>query len=114
MFSTISIGVAILLMVVAIIAPANSVFPALASLAVCTLAIASAIQAGSTGRYVWLWGFVALAVLFNPFTVPGLPRMVLLGLTVATAAMFISWGALLARKTTAMSISQVLHPSDTK
>lgn len=105
---------AIVLMVVAVIAPTDSIFPGLAAFAVCALAVASAIQAGSMGSYPWVWGFVALAVVFNPFTAASLSRPVWLGLTVVAAAAFVSWGALLARKTTTMSVAQVLHPSDTK
>lgn len=114
MSPNIPIVVAIALMVVAAITPTDSIFAAFAALAVFMLAVAFAIQANSLGRYPWLWGFIALAAAFNPFTAAALPRAVLLALMVVATATFVAWGALLARKMTTMSVSQVLHPSDTK
>lgn len=113
MLTKIAIHAAITLSIVAAIWPA-SILPLLMAVAVCTAAVVSALEAGRMGRYIWLWGFVAIAVLFNPLAPLPMSRVTLLLASMLCAAAFISWLLVVQRAKPDLSAAEVLYPADGK
>lgn len=80
----------------------------------CFAAVFAAIEAGRTGRYIWLVGLLVLAVVLNPILPLSLgPARSVLLLTVGLAGIA-SWLFVLNRTAPTQSIAQVLHPQDSK
>jgi hypothetical protein len=111
MLTKLSIGAAVVLLLLAALWPAAFSLPAIASVAVCTAAVVSALKAGEMGRYIWLWTLVAIAVVFNPIAPVGMPYAAHVILSAACAMTLLGWLMVLQRNELPQSVAQVLHPS---
>jgi hypothetical protein len=112
MLTRIAFVVAIALALLSLGLPNFGVIRVMAITAGCFAAVFAAIEAGRTGRYIWLGGLLVLAVALNPIVPLALePARAVLLLTVGLAGIA-AWMFALNRAVPTQSIAQVLHPQD--
>jgi hypothetical protein len=114
MLTRIAFVVAITLALLSLALPSVDALRVMAVAAGCFAAVFAAIEAGRTGRYVWLVGLLVLAVMLNPIRPLSLePARFALVLTIGLAGIA-SWMFVVNRAVPTQSIAQVLHPQDPK
>jgi hypothetical protein len=94
--------------------PGQAGIQLLAIAAVCLTAVLAAIQAGGEGRYLWVSGFIAMAVLVNPVVPVPLTRVPALAMLGICLAILASWLVVLRRTVPSQTIAQVLHPRESR
>jgi hypothetical protein len=80
--------------------------------AVCVIALMAALQAGRTDRNLWMYGLVAVALVFNPLVLVELPRSIALAVTLGSLALLAAWLVVLQRTAAVRSASKFLYASD--
>lgn len=114
MLTRIAFVVAIALALLLLALPNLATICVMAIDAGCFAAVFAAIEAGRTGRSLWLAGLLVLAVMLNPILPLSLePARFLLLLTLGGAGIA-SWMIVLNRAVPTQSIARVLHPHDPK
>jgi len=114
MLTRIAFVAAIVLALLSVALPDRPTIGVMALAAGCFGAVLAAIEAGRSGRYIWVAGLAVLAVVLNPIrplAPPPTNSLLLLGLGLAVIA---SWMVVLSRTVPIQSIAQVLHPQDPK
>ena len=114
MLTIIAFVVAITLALLSLALPGLDAVRVMAVAAGCFGAVFAAIEAGRTGRYIWLAALLVLAVMLNPIRPLSLePARFALVLTIGLAGIA-SWMFVVNRAVPTQSIAQVLHPQDPK
>ena len=110
MLTRIAFTTAIVLALLTLAVPGQGSLQVVAVAVVCLTAVLAAIEAGRIDRYLWVSGFILMAVLLNPIlplAPEAGPALALLGVSLAMVA---SWMIVLSRTIPTQSIAQVLHP----
>jgi hypothetical protein len=95
MFTRLTVWAAFAATLVMIMQPTSVTMRVIAMLALCVAALAAALQAGGKRRPVWVFVFVAIAVLFNPIVGLEPTSIVALVLAVGSLTALVSWLAVL-------------------
>lgn len=112
MLMTITTGIAIAVLFVAVVARGSAKYQLLAEYVVSTSALVMAWQLARREWPVWAAGFVAITVLFNPLMPMALPPLVVLWVNVVCLAMFATSWVLLKGTTPTLSTSRLLYALD--
>jgi hypothetical protein len=94
--------------------PSHAEIGVAAVAAACFAAVLAAIEAGRTGRYLWVAGLLLMAAVLNPIVPLGLPPAAAVLLLTVSLAVLTSWMVVLNRTVPTQSIAQVLYPQDPK
>ena len=112
MLTAITTGIAITMLFVAVATRGSAGYQLLAEYVVSASALVVAWRLARTEQPVWGAGFVAIAVLFNPFMPMALPPTVVVWVDVVCLATFVISWVVLKERTPTLSMSRLRYSLD--
>lgn len=112
MLTRVAFAVAIMFVLLSLALPTVPAMRVTAVAAGCFTAVFAAIEAARAGRYLWLGGLLALAVLLNPIVPLSFTPARSVLLLIVSLVGIAGWMVVTSRAVPSQSIAQVLHPQD--